>query len=191
MRLSLRGKEIIINQLLSKLWYVVQIYTIPKDLKKETEKRIYNFLWNNKENSDSQTLRHSLEILDRHSIKFSKNKINSKIIKSHQCYQERSHVVLIKCWLIPNSNQGLALFRQKQILRYYWHKNNDDFFIQLLKIWLYFTNNKFLAPMSIEQILHQPIHLNPYTKLHFGSNNPCFYCTPSQKISDNYNWRAL
>ena len=49
---SLRGKKIIINQLLSKLWYIVQIYTIPKYIKKEIEKRIYNFLQNNKQKSD-------------------------------------------------------------------------------------------------------------------------------------------
>ena len=128
----------------------------------------------------------------RHSIKFSKNKIDSKIIISHQCFQERSHAVLSKCWLIMNSNQGLALFRIKQILRYNWHKNlqkqnNDDFFIHLLNVWLHFTNNKSPAPMSIEQILHQPIHLNPYTKLDFSSNKPCFYSILSKNISDNYN----
>ena len=35
--------------------------------------------------------------------------------------------------------------------------------------------------MSVEEILHQPIHLNPYTKLAFSSNNSCFYCIPSKK----------
>ena len=39
--------------------------------------------------------------------------MDSKIIKSHQCSVERSHVVLK---LILNSDEGLALFRQKQIL---------------------------------------------------------------------------
>ena len=51
-RCSLRGKKIIINQLLSKFWYIVQIYTIPKYIKKEIEKRIYNFIWNDKKTSD-------------------------------------------------------------------------------------------------------------------------------------------
>ena len=41
--------------------------------------------------------------------------------------------------------------------------------------------------MPIEEILHQPIHLNPYIKLDISSNNPCFYCIPSKHISDNYN----
>ena len=36
--------------------------------------------------------------------------------------------------------------------------------------------------MSIEETLHQPNHLNPYTKLDFSSNNPCFYCIPSKNI---------
>ena len=46
-RLSLRGKKLIVNQILvSKLWYIGQIYTIQKYIikkkKKQTEK-IYNF----------------------------------------------------------------------------------------------------------------------------------------------------
>ena len=39
--------------------------------------------------------------------------MDSKIIKSHQCSVERSHVALK---LILNSDQGLSLFRQIQIL---------------------------------------------------------------------------
>ena len=42
--------------------------------------------------------------------------------------------------LILNYNQGLALFRRKQILRSNSHKhlqkqNNENFFIQLLNAW--------------------------------------------------------
>ena len=48
-RLSLRGRKLIINQiLLSKLWYIDQIYTTPKYVKKEIEKRISEFLWEGK-----------------------------------------------------------------------------------------------------------------------------------------------
>ena len=48
-RLSLRGRKLIINQiLLSKLWHICQIYIIPKYFKKEIEKRIYEFLWEGK-----------------------------------------------------------------------------------------------------------------------------------------------
>ena len=54
-RRSLRGKKIIINQLLSKLWYIVQIYTIPKYIKKEIEKRIYNLLRNKKKSDFPDT----------------------------------------------------------------------------------------------------------------------------------------
>ena len=55
LRLSLRDKKIIINQiLLSKLWYIAQIYTIPKYMKKEIEKKIYGFLWNEEENQNLQ-----------------------------------------------------------------------------------------------------------------------------------------
>ena len=48
-RLSLRAKKIIVNQiLLSKFWNITQIYTISKYREQEIEKRIYNFLWEDK-----------------------------------------------------------------------------------------------------------------------------------------------
>ena len=52
---------------------------------------------------------------------------------------------------------------------------------------LNFTNNKFSKPMPIEEILDQPTHLNPYTKLEFSSDNQCFYCITPKNVSDNYN----
>ena len=55
LRLSLRDKKIIINQiLLSKLWYIAQMYTIPEYMKKGIEKKIYGFLWNDEENQNLQ-----------------------------------------------------------------------------------------------------------------------------------------
>ena len=48
-RLSLRSKKLIINQfLISKFWYIGQIYAIPKYIKKQIEKMIYDFLWEGK-----------------------------------------------------------------------------------------------------------------------------------------------
>ena len=45
----LRGKKIIVNQIVfPKLWYIGHIYTIPKYIRKEIEKRIYNFLCDRK-----------------------------------------------------------------------------------------------------------------------------------------------
>ena len=79
--------------------------------------------------------------------------------------------------LIFNSNQSLALFRLNQILHSIRHKNqqnqnNEYFFIQILNAWLYFTNNNFPSPKSIEEILDQPLFLNPHTKMDFNSDNP-------------------
>ena len=194
LRRSLQDKMIIINQLLSKLWYIVQIYTIPKYIKKEIEKRIYNFLQNNKKNQTSQTLRRSLDILDIDTqLNSLKIKLIQKLLNPTNSLWKDLMLYWLNIDLTLNSNQGLALFRQKQILSYNWHKNlqkqdNEDFFIQLINVWLHFTNSNFSAPMSMEEILHQPIHLNPYTKLlDFNSNKSCFYCIPSKNISDNYN----
>ena len=81
---------------------------------------------------------------------------------------ERCHVVLK---LILNSDQGLALFRQKQIVRGVLvtkiYKKSEDFFIQLLYAWLHLTNNNFPAFISIEEIFDLPISLNPHTRIDF------------------------
>ena len=59
-RLSLKGKKIFVNQiLLSKLWYIDQIYIIPKYIKKEVEKWIYNFLWKDEK---IRLLRHLVQL---------------------------------------------------------------------------------------------------------------------------------
>ena len=80
--------------------------------------------------------------------------------------------------LILNSNQGLALFRQKEIPRSNGH--DEDFFIQLFNAWLLFTSNNFPNPTSIEKILDQTICLNPHAKLHFSSDDLFSYCIPSR-----------
>ena len=90
MRLSLSSKKIIVNQMfLLKLCYKTQIYTIPKYVKKEIERGICDFVWNGK-NKTSQAPSPTLYLdgwtryfRHRHSIKLSKNKMNSKVIKSH------------------------------------------------------------------------------------------------------------
>ena len=48
MQLCLRLKKFVNEILLSKLWYIGQTYTISKFIKEETEKKIPNFLWNEK-----------------------------------------------------------------------------------------------------------------------------------------------
>ena len=58
----------------------------------------------------------------------------SKIIESYQCSLERFPAVSVELTdLVLNSNQGLALIRQKQMLGSTKHKNlqkqnNEDFF---------------------------------------------------------------
>ena len=56
----------------------------------------------------------------------------------------------------------------------------------MLNAWLNFTNNSFPSPTSIEEILDQPLFLNPHTKLPYNSDNPYFYCLPPQNISDKF-----
>ena len=99
-RLSLRGKKIIVNQtLLSKLWYISQNCAIPKYTKKEYAISSGT----GKKDMTSQTPCSTLHFdkctrnfIRRNTIKLSKNKMDSKVSKSHQCSLEKSHAVSIK-----------------------------------------------------------------------------------------------
>ena len=144
MRLYLRGKKIIVNQiLLAKLWYIGQIYTIPKYIKKEIE-TTYDFLWNEKKKK-KQPPRHlaqlsitsgGIGILEIDTL------VNSLKINWTQMLLNPTNalwidLMLYQLNLILNSNQSLSLFRRKQIIRSNRHENlqkqnNEDFFIQLL-----------------------------------------------------------
>ena len=101
------------------------------------------------------------------------------------------HLMLYQLNLKLKVNQGLTLFRQNQIPCSTRHSNlqnnnNEDFLIQRLNAWLHFTNNAFPPPTSIEEILDQPLFLNPHTTLPYNSDNPYFYCLPPQNISDKF-----
>ena len=89
--------------------------------------------------------------------------------------------------LILSSNQGVALFRQKQILKSNRHKNlqkqnNEDSFFELLNAWLHFTYKNFPIPASTETFLDRPIFLNPQAKLDYCSDKPFSYRIPPRNI---------
>ena len=65
-------------------------------------------------------------------------------------------------------------------------QSNENFFVQLLNAWLHLTNNNLPTFTSVEEILDQPIFLNPHTKLQVSSGNPYFYCIPPRNISDKF-----
>ena len=78
-------------------------------------------------------LRGGLGILDISTQLNSIKKMDSKVTKSHQC--SLKDLLPYRLNLILNTNQGLALFRQIQILRSnrrknFQKQNNEDFFIQ-------------------------------------------------------------
>ena len=127
-RLSLRGKKIIVNQILfSKLWYIRRpnLYHSKICLKRKLKKE-YTISPGTEKNTTSQTLSSILHLegwtgylRHRHTIKLYKNKMDSKVIKSHQCSLQRSHLYWLKLILI--SDQGLALFK---ILGKIWSGNS-------------------------------------------------------------------
>ena len=123
----------------------------------------------------------------RHSIRIPKN----KRFKGYQIPPNALWKYLYWLNLILNSNQDLALFRKKQILRSNRHKdlqkqNSDAFFIELLNAWLCVSNNNFPTLSSMEEILDKPTFLNQHIKLYFSSDKPCFYCIPPRSILDKF-----
>ena len=171
-----------------------QIYTVPRYIKKEIE-RIYDFLWKGK-NETSQVPSSTLQLGGWTRFFYVDTSLNSLKIKCIQRLLNSAFafwidLMVYRLNLILKSNQGLALVRQKQILRSNRYEilgiqNNEDFSIQLLNAWLHFTNNNFPIAASIEEILDHPIFLNPHTKLDFSSDKPYFYCIPPRNISDKF-----
>ena len=56
----------------------------------------------------------------------------------------------------------------------------------------YFTKKDFTTPMSVKEILDQPLFLNSHTKvLTFSSNKPYFHYFPTRNTSDKFIIRDL
>ena len=175
MRLSLRGEKIIVNQnpVIQTVMHT-QICTIPKFSKKE-----YSISSGTGKNTTSQTPSSTLHLDEltryfrhRDTIKLSKTKMDSQVIKSHQLYENL--MLHHQLNLILNYNQGVALLWEKQILWSISHKhlhkpNNEDFFIQLHNTWLHFTNNNFPTPTERNS------WPNLYFEIHCPNRWPVFY----------------
>ena len=63
-------------------------------------------------------------------------------------------LILYRLNSVLNSNQGLPLFKQKQIVRSnrlqnFRKQNNEDFFIQLLIAWVHFINSTTSLPPNL------------------------------------------
>ena len=110
-------------------------------------------------------------VLERHKVKLDKNKMDSKFIKSHQCsLLERSHAVFWLKLILPEFWSRPTL--QKQILtgllvtKIY---KNRTMKISLFNYSMlgYISPITNPSPISIEEILVQPISLNPHTRLDF------------------------
>ena len=89
-------------------------------------------------------------VLDRHTIELDKNKMDSKFIKSHQWYLQRSHPVLTEFnpefWSRPSPISTKIYFHRSTSHKNLHKQNIEDFFIQLLYAWLHLTNNNIPLP---------------------------------------------
>ena len=111
-RLFLRGRKLIIKQiLLSKLWYIGQIYKTPKYIKRTSE-----FLWEGKKIHPHRHLlqlriwKGGLRILEVDNQLYSlKIKWIQRLLHSTNALWK--DLMLLRLNLILNSNYGLALFR--------------------------------------------------------------------------------
>ena len=139
--LSLRGKKIILNQiLLSKLWYRGQIYTIPKYIKKEIEKNKNTISSGTAKKYDLPTLGVVRYFRHRHKIGL---KIKWIVIKFHQCSLERSHAILISVNSEFSSSE-VSIFLVSCRFGYIYWRNNTHGFVKKpknVKIRVYLMQN--------------------------------------------------
>ena len=163
--LSLKGKKIMVNQtLLSKRWCKSQIHTISKYIKNEIKKYIFPREWKKTRPPmhlhQPSVWRGAADILDIDTkLIFLKIKWIQRLLNPTNALWK--DLMLYGLNLILNSNQSLALFRQKQFLRSFRNKNlqkqkKENFFIQLFNAWLNFTNNNFLTPCLKRKLLTNP-----------------------------------
>ena len=108
-----------INQILpSKLWYIGQICAIPKYIKMQIEKMIHDFLWEGRKIRPPRHLVQlpigGLGVLDI-DTQLNALKWIRRVFSSHDALWK--DLMLYRLNLNLKSNQGLALFRQNQILR--------------------------------------------------------------------------
>ena len=121
----------ITNQILSsKLCTQVKYTLFWNTFKKETEKRIYNFLWNYKKKWDLRAHDSAFHFEGwasyfRH-IHSIKNSLKAKRIQRNSTNAFWENLMLYFLNLILNSNQGLVLFRQAQIFRSIKLKNRQN-----------------------------------------------------------------
>ena len=128
------------------------------------QKRIYQFLWNRKKIWPPRCLvqlsisASGLGILDIETqLNSLKIKWIQRLLNSNNSLWK--NLILYQFNLILNYNKGLALFRQKQILRFkhLQKQNNEDSFIQLLNALLHFTNRGVGSRWAKGDLLPQPL----------------------------------
>ena len=154
------------------LWYIRQIYNIPKYQIENWKNNIQFPLEQEKIQlrhwAQLSILRSRQGILDRHTVTLYKNEMESKFINSHQWSLERSHAVLTEInadfWWRPSPFSTKTDSFRSTSHKTLQKKSNEDFFIQLLYAWLYLTNNDFpphiytrySCPTNIFKATHQP-----------------------------------
>ena len=170
---SLRGLKITINQIfLARLWYIGQIYAIPKYIKRI--ENINDFLWNGIRKKTFQAPRSAQ--LNPQKIGWILKLINpTNPLWKDLMYTDWTQLsILLKVYPFLDKTRFLGLKEHT-----YAKAKHLGFIIQLLNACLYFTNSNFLTPTSREDIFDIPIFLNPQANLDFSSDNLYLYCIPT------------
>ena len=116
--------------------------------------------------------------------------MDSKVIKLHLCFLERSYAVLneLNTYVQPRpshiyTNTDSYVYSTKELTQ----TKQWRFFIQLRNPCQHFiSNHASSTPTHVKEIFEQPIVLNLYTKLYFSSNNPYIYSILPKNITDKF-----
>ena len=180
-KLSLKGKRIIINQLiLSKIWFLAQVIPVPQKVITDLEGLVLDFLWGGRQTRVRKQVLYlpikqgGLGLID----------ITTKIQSLHLRWVGKlldntlkgpwKILMIYQLNKLRKATQGASVFRTfvEQ------PAGVPKFYINLLKSWKTFTNNQRDKPNTLEQILNEPIFYNRFI------NNECKYLKPTKWSKD-------
>ena len=162
-KLSLKGKRIIINQLiLSKIWFLAQVIPVPQKVIIDLERLVLDFLWGARHTRVRKQVLYlpikqgGLGLID----------ITTKIQSLHLRWVGKlldntlkgpwKILMIYQLNKLRNAAQGASVFRTfvEQ------PAGVPKFYKNLLQSWRTFTNNQRDRPNTLEQILNEPIFYN-------------------------------
>ena len=167
LRLSLKGKRLVINQLLySQLWYLSQVMPVPQNIINLFTQHVYNFLWGDKHPLINRTITQlniadgGLKVLNLQSMVQAMRFRWVGRLFDHKIKGPWKTLMTYQLNKYRQASQGRSVF----LTHISAFKNIPTFYQEMLHAWYQLTTNPNLKkePATMEEILNQPLFYNPH-----------------------------